>query len=85
MLASPLISHPSYFYNTSQKYSELVQGGTNDDGEVESGEDGLEHSDSPKLNRIQKIISSAQSISGPSVRVGYHQNVDMCHATLPLC
>ena len=36
---------------------------------------------SSELNWIQKILSSARmgGISGPLVRVGYHQNVDLFH------
>ena len=42
--------------------------------------DEKEHSSS-KLNWMQKIIDSARmgGISGPLVRVGYHQNVDLYH------
>ena len=53
---------------------------THGGGEVESGDDTLEDPSS-KLNLIQKILSSARmgGISGPLVRVGYHQNVDLYH------
>ena len=53
---------------------------THGGGEVESGDDALEHPSS-KLNWMQKIIDSAcmGGISGPLVRVGYHQNVDLYH------
>ena len=50
-------------------------------GEVESGDDGLEQL-SPKLNWIQKILSSARmgGISGPLVRELFLPDVDFCHA-----
>ena len=71
LIISSLITNTIHFYHISQKNSELVEDDTIRSGEVESGDDGLERSESPKLNFIQKILGSARmgGISGPLVRV----------------
>ena len=65
--------------------SELVEDDAN--GEVESGDDGLEQP-SPK-SWIQKILGSARmgGISGPLVRELFvtNQSVDVVPCSLPLC
>ena len=62
--------------------SEVVEDDSIGGGEVKSN--GLEPSESPKLNRMQMILISARrmgGISGPLVRELFcHQSVDLCHA-----
>jgi hypothetical protein len=64
----------------------LVEDDTISSDDVESGDGGLERSESPQLNWIQKILGSARmgGISGPLVSI-YPPECRFVPFLLPLC